>query len=70
MPGGFAHVVEDVKLLTLEEKEELFFLLKRYLAEERRQEIYGHYQRSVREVREHAVPFSSDIQQLQEMMAE
>ena len=70
MSVGFAHVVEDVKQLRIDEKEELFFLLQRYLVEERRQKIYDHYQQSAREVREHAVRFSSNIQQLQEMMAE
>lgn len=70
MSVGFAHVIEDVKQLTIDEKEELFFLLERYLVEERHQEIFHHYQQAVREVREHAVQFSGNIQHLQEMMAE
>ena len=70
MPVGFAHVVEDVKQLRIDEKEELFFLLQRYLVEERRQRIYDHYQESTQEVHEQTIQFSSNLQQLQEMMAE
>ena len=70
MPVGFAHVVEDVKLLRIDEKEELFFLLQRYLAEERRQSIYDHYQESTQEVQEQTIRFSSNLQHLREMMTE
>lgn len=70
MVTGFADVVENVKHLQTDEKEELLFLLQRYLIEERRQAMYEHYQQSVQEVREHSVHFSSNIQELQEMLAE
>jgi len=47
MQVEFANVVEEIKQLTSEEKEELLFLIQRYLAEERRNEIYDHYRTSV-----------------------
>lgn len=68
MPIGFADVVENVKQLRTDEKEELFFLLQRYLVEERRQTMYDHYQQAAQEVRERSIQFSSNIQELQEMM--
>ena len=70
MLAGFADVVENVKQLRTDEKEELFFLLQRYLAEERRQTIYDHYQQALQEVREQSIPFSSQVSELQEMMEE
>ena len=70
MQPGFANVVEEVKKLTSEEKEELLFLIQKYLAEERRKEIYEDYQTSLQELRENRLEFSSDINQLKNMVAE
>jgi hypothetical protein len=70
MPTGFADVVENVKQLQTDEKEELLFLLQRYLVEERRQTMYAHYQQSVEEVREHSIHFSSNLQELRAMVEE
>jgi hypothetical protein len=70
MQPGFANVVEEVKKLTSEEKEELLFLIQKYLAEEKRKEIYEDYQTSLQELRENRLEFSSDINQLKNMAAE
>ena len=45
-------LVEEVKKLTREEKEELKFLVEKYLLEERRQDIFKSYQESKKEVKE------------------
>ncbi len=70
MPVGFANVVEDVKQLRTDEKEELLSLLQKYLAEERRSEIYEHFQSSLQEVREAKPEFSSDVERLKIMVME
>lgn len=70
MQVAFANVVEEIKQLSSEEKEELLFLIQRYLAEERRNEIYDHYRTSVQEVRENQLGFSTDINQLKKMVEE
>jgi len=68
MQSGFADVVEEVKKLTSTEKEELQFLIHQYLTEEKRNMIYNDYEKSVWEFRENTLQFSSDIQQLKEMI--
>ncbi|MCP4396563.1 MAG: hypothetical protein GY801_04550 [bacterium] len=70
MPVGFSNVVEDVKQLRTDEKEELLLLLTKYLTEERRNEMYKHYQSSLQEVRETKPEFSSDINRLKMMVTE
>lgn len=49
-------------------KEELRFLLDRYLIEERRSEIYRNYKKSQKEVRKDKLEFSSNINHLKDMM--
>ena len=61
-------LVEEVKKLSVEEKEELKFLLERYLIEERRGEIFKNYQESKKEIKEAPLEFSSDIKRLKEML--
>lgn len=68
MPSNFANIVEEVKELSIEEKDELRFLLEMYLIEERREEIYKNYKRSLKELRENKLEFSSDIGRLKEML--
>jgi hypothetical protein len=45
----FNALVEKIKVLTFEEKEELHLLLEKYLAEARRDEIKKNYQKSKKE---------------------
>ena len=61
MKDSFAEVVEEVKNLSTEEKLELQLLIEKYLAEERRQEIYENYQASLDELKEDKLVFSSDV---------
>jgi hypothetical protein len=49
MSATFAEIVEDVKQLTPSEKQELHELLRKYLIEERRREIFAAAQRGLKE---------------------
>ena len=60
----FVDVVEDVKRLTFDEKENLRDLIDNYLVEERRDEILNNYEQSKLEVLES----SSDIGRLKELL--
>jgi hypothetical protein len=68
MKDSFAEVVEEVKNLSLEEKLELRALIEKYLAEERRQEIFDNYQSSLDELKEGKLVFSSDVDALKGML--
>ena len=70
MNSEFADVVEKVKRLSPEEKQELKFLLDRYLIESRREEIYGNYKQSEREAGEAKLKFSGDLKKLKKMIKE
>jgi hypothetical protein len=68
MKDSFAEVVEEVKNLSTEEKLELKILIGKYLAEEKRQEIYENYQASLNELEEDKLAFSSDVSILKGML--
>jgi len=70
MSSEFANVVEDVKKMSYEDKEELKFLIEKYLIEERREEIYQHYNESLKEFRDRKLKFSGDINKLKELIEE
>ncbi|MDQ3252324.1 MAG: hypothetical protein M3R15_00205 [Acidobacteriota bacterium] len=70
MKDSFAEVVEEVKNLSTEEKLELQTLIEKYLAEERRQEIYENYQASLNELKEGKLVFSSDANMLKGMLSD
>jgi len=61
-------LTETVKLLPAEEKEDLKFLIERYLIDEKREEIYKDYQESLKEVSEGRLEFSSDVDKLREII--
>jgi hypothetical protein len=65
---SFSEVVEAVRGLSFEEKQEIQNLLAQYLREERREEIYQNYQASRLEEQSGQLKFSSDINELQQMM--
>lgn len=69
MSQNFAQVVEEVKQLSPAEMEELGELLKKYLIEKRRQEIYENCEASMQELREGKLTFSSDIETLMEQLS-
>ncbi|WP_330203302.1 hypothetical protein [Cyanobacterium sp. Dongsha4] len=60
----FSEVVESVKKLSFQEKEELKSLVEKYLVEEKREEIYQHYVISQQRQKEGKLTFSSDIDEL------
>jgi hypothetical protein len=61
---SFSDVVEAIKILSLEEKEEIQSLLAQYLREERREKIYRNYLDSQEEEKAGKLKFSSDIDEL------
>jgi hypothetical protein len=61
---SFSDVVEAVKTLSLEEKEEIQQLLAQYLREERREEIYQNYLASKEQENAGNLKFSSNIDEL------
>lgn len=68
MKKQFADLVEDVKQLDSTEKLELKSLLDKYLMEERRNEIFHHYELSQRE--EAQLQFSDDVDTLRAQVSE
>lgn len=66
----FDSLVDEVKKLSTEEKEELEFLVERFLVEERREEIYKNYQQSLQELGEGKLEFSIDIGRLRNTLEE
>jgi hypothetical protein len=70
MSLSFDSLVDEIKKLSTEEKEELEFLVERFLVEERREEIYQNYQRSQQELGEGKLEFSSDINKLKHTLEE
>jgi hypothetical protein len=68
MNTNFAGVVEDVKQLSFDEKRELKYLLESYLVEERRQEIFENSEQSKQELKNGELKFSSDTDELMEML--
>ncbi len=51
MSSNFANIVEEVKALSSQEKQELHHLIEKYLIEERRDEIYDNYIHSLTEMK-------------------
>lgn len=64
----FSEVVESVKKLSFEEKEELKSLVEKYLIEERREEFYQNHLLSQQRQKEGKLNFSSDINELMESL--
>ncbi|MDH5680693.1 MAG: hypothetical protein OEZ36_03835 [Spirochaetota bacterium] len=60
----FNDLVSEVQKLSYEEKEELRFILGKYLVEERRTEIAENMQSSLKEYHEGLLNFSGDINEL------
>jgi hypothetical protein len=67
---SFSDLVETIKSLSLEEKQEIQFLLKQYLREERREEIYSNYIKSKAEEQNEEIKFSSNINELKQLIEE
>ncbi len=61
---NFSEIIEQVKTLSMDEKEELHLLLEKYLIEARRDEIKENYQNSKKEKKS----FSSDVNVLKSLL--
>jgi hypothetical protein len=68
MSSNFAEIVEEVKTLSMQEKQELHQLIEKYLIEERREEIHQNYAYSLSEMQDGKVEFSSDTDRLKGML--
>ncbi len=67
---SFSDVVEAVKGLSTEEKQELQLLLQQYLREERRQQIYEKFKTAQLEEHKGELKFSSNINELKTLVEE
>ena len=68
MSANFADIVEDVKALSVPEKQELRQLIEKYLIEARREEIHDAYSSSVTELDQGKLKFSNDTDELKGML--
>jgi len=68
MYSEFANIVEGAKKLSSNEKKELKFLLEKYLIEERREEMNKNHKKSLTELDENRLEFSSDINNLKDTL--
>ncbi|BBD63689.1 hypothetical protein NIES4072_26550 [Nostoc commune NIES-4072] len=66
----FSDVVEAIKSLSNEEKLEIQLLLQQYLREERREEIYQNFQAAQVEQQNSELKFSSNIDELKQLIEE
>ena len=68
MPETFAELVEQVRTRSLQEKEELKFLLERELIEAERDRIASNHRASEKELKGGKLKFSSSIAQLKKAL--
>jgi predicted translin family RNA/ssDNA-binding protein len=66
---SFETLVEKIRTCSVEEKEELKFLLERALIEERRREIRSNHRRSLDEAKRGKLKFSSSVSDLKKSLA-
>lgn len=62
--SGFNQIVEEIKKLSVDEKEELHLLLEKYLIEARRDEIHTHFEESKVEYKKGKAKFTSSLKDL------
>jgi len=66
----FNDVVEVIKSLSIDEKQEIQALLNQYLREERRDEIYDNFKSAQVEQQTGELKFSSEINELKQLLEE
>jgi hypothetical protein len=66
----FNNVVEAIQNLSTDEKEEIQLLLKQYIREERRDNIYDNFKSAQVEEKKGELKFSSNINQLKQLIEE
>ncbi len=64
----FSDVVEAIKRLSTDEKHEIHLLLKQYLREEHRDEIYANLKLAQAEQQKNELTFSSNINDLRQLI--
>jgi len=64
----FSDLVETIKSLSIEEKQEIQLLLSQYLREERREEIYENLKISQAEEQNGKLKFSNNINELKQLI--
>ena len=64
---SFSDVVEAIKGLSTEEKQEIQLLLRQYLREERREKVYENFKTARIEEQNGELKFSSDINELRQL---
>ncbi len=66
----FSDVVEAIKSLSTDEKQEIQLLIAQYLREERREEMLDNFKASKEEERSGKLNFSSNISELRQILEE
>ncbi|MBW4592727.1 MAG: hypothetical protein KME46_07355 [Brasilonema angustatum HA4187-MV1] len=66
----FSDVVEAIKSLSTDEKQEIQLLLKQYLGEERREQIHRNLKSAQVEQQKGELKFSSNINELRQLLEE
>jgi DNA-directed RNA polymerase delta subunit len=66
----FSDVVEVIKNLSKDEKHEIQLLLKQYLREERREEMYDNFKVAQLEQQKGTLQFSANINELRQLIEE
>ena len=66
----FSDVVEAIKILSADEKQEIQMLLKQYLREERREEISENFKSAQVEEQKGSLKFSANINELRQLIEE
>ena len=66
----FSDVVEAIKILSADEKQEIQLLLKQYLREERREEISENFKSAQVEEQKGSLKFSANINELRQLIEE
>ncbi|MGB3266153.1 MAG: hypothetical protein WBA89_19600 [Microcoleus sp.] len=66
----FSDVVETIENLSTDEKQELQMLLKQYLREERREEMYQNFKSAQVEQQKGELEFSANVNELRIMIEE
>ncbi|PSN12651.1 hypothetical protein C7293_19330 [filamentous cyanobacterium CCT1] len=64
----FSDVVEVIKNLSTDEKREIQLLLQQYLREERREEMHANFEIAQTEEQSGELTFSSDIDELRQLV--
>ncbi len=69
MAQPFETLVEEVRTRSIEEMQELKFLLERALIDERRQEIAANHRRNLREAKKGRLEFSDSVEALKNSLS-